>query len=131
MPRERKGKVIKEIVTNTDEPKVGDFAFTVYDNTHPINGSSEVDRFRKEMKGLRGKTITLRVKGFRVGDDEKAKRFNRTRTFTVHRYNDIFGPGGAYLSIIKEVKDQNSDDTLVATSIQVEEPSEDDELWED
>lgn len=119
----------RRLIVNEDEPRTGDNGFTVYDDAHPLNGREEVrDRFRKQLKGLRGKEITVVVRGVRQDQSGREKSWSARRTIELNRYDDIFGANGVLISALKSQMKRDSDKKLVVSEIDIEEPTgEDDE----
>lgn len=132
MARERKKRVV---LMNPDEPRAGDYAYQLYDHTHPLNGEPEtVSRMRKALKGLRGEEVTLTFNGQHISEDGEKRRFSIKRTFTLNRYADVFGPGSAFASAIHYVRDKHSGDELLVHNFTIEESDfgdEDSEYDED
>jgi hypothetical protein len=115
---EHKSRVI---LANPDEPRAGDYSYGLYDKAHPVFGEPDtIEYFRKQLRGLRGKRVTMTVKGARIDDDGKTRRFNVSRTFTLKTYSNVFGPGSAYASAIHSVRELHSDETLVTHSLVIE-----------
>jgi hypothetical protein len=112
----------RHIVVNPDEPRAGDFAFTLYDASHPIHGRPDVvSRLKSELRGLRGEEVTVRIRGARIDPDtQEERRFTVRRSFTMNRYSDVFGPGSAYHDAIRAIRDRHSNDELVVYSFDIE-----------
>ena len=119
----------RRLIVNPDEPRTGDNGFTVYDDAHTIHGRAEVrDRFRKELKGLRGETITVTVRGIRQDQSGKERNWSARRTIELNRYDDIFGANGVLISALKSQMKRDSDAKLVVQSLTIEdETGEEDE----
>lgn len=112
----------RTLIVNPDEPRTGDNGFTVYDDAHPVFGNPEVrDRFRAQLKGLRGQTLTVKVHGVRQDASGKERRWSATRTVELNSYGDIFGANGALLSALKSQMKKDSNSKLVVTNITIEE----------
>lgn len=119
----------RKLIINEEDPRTGDYGFTVYDDAHPINGDPEVrNRFRKQLRGLRGKELTVTVRGTRVTQSGKERNWSARRTIELNRYDDIFGASGVLIEALKSQMKRNSDDELNVLSLTIEEATgEDDE----
>ncbi len=126
MAKERGKRVV---IANPDEPRAGDYAFSLYDNTHPDRGDpATVARMKAALRGLRGEEVTMVFKGKHTSADTgEAKRFTVKRKFTLTSYRDVFGPGSAFASAVHWVRDKYSDDELTIDSFEIEESSYGDE----
>lgn len=125
MPIERKKRVI---IANPDEPRAGDYAYSFYDKTHPVFGQAEdIARMKKEIRGLRGETVTMRFSGRHKAQGEPEKKFTITRVFKLTGYDSVFGPGSAYGSAIHTIRDKYSNDKLVIDKITIDATSGGDE----
>lgn len=115
-----KGKK-RVILANPEEPRAGDYSYGLYDKAHPIYGDPEtVKRIRGELRGLRGETVTMTFTGAHIDDSGKARKFRVQRTFQLNSYSDVMGPGSAYASAVKYIRDKHSEETLVTYGITVE-----------
>jgi hypothetical protein len=110
------------VIVNEDEPRTGDYAYNFYDNTHPVNGdAAEIARMRRALRGLRDKDVTLTFRGNWQDDNGVEHNFRVRRTFQLHTYRDAFGPGSAYASAIRYVRDKHSDNVINIVSFVIEE----------
>lgn len=110
----------RRIVVNPDEPRTGDFAYQFYDKAHPHFGDqSTINRVRRELRGLRGKRVTVVVHAGYGEEGEPEKRRTFRRTITLKKYGDIFGPGGAYGEMMHELRNEHSEAGLYAYAIDV------------
>lgn len=120
MAREEHGKR-RVLLANPDEPAAGDFAYMLYDKAHPIHGDPEtINRFRRELRGLRGQEVTLKMRGSRLDDEGNERRFVARRTFTLNRYSDVFGAGSAFASALHDVRERHSDEELTIYEVSIE-----------
>jgi hypothetical protein len=111
----------RTLIVNPAEPRTGDNGFTVYDDAHPLNGKPYLrDRFRSELRGLRGHTLTITVKGERQEQNGKSRYWTARRTIELQQYGDIFGANGVLLSALKSQMKRDSNAKLVVTSITIE-----------
>jgi len=118
----------RRIIVNPDEPRTGDSGFTVYDDAHPLHGRDVIrDRFRRELKGLRGKEITVTVRGIRQDQSGKERNWSARRTIELNQYSDIFGASGVLLSALKSQMKRDSDAKLVVQQIVIEDPTGEDD----
>jgi len=109
------------IIANPDEPKTGDFGFQFYHDARPIDGDDDTKRrAAKALRGLRGKEITVTVRGQRISESGKKREWVSRRTVEFNTYSDVFGSGGAYHSALKGQMKKNSSWSLVTMSITVE-----------
>lgn len=122
------------ILVNPDEPRAGDYAYSLYDKAHPYTGDPEtIAHFKKELAGLRGERVRLVFNGMRKDADGNEHRFRLTRTFNFRNYKDVFGPGSAYARALHAQRDKHSDDQFVTFSVALEvleidnEPEDEDE----
>lgn len=112
----------RHILANMDEPKAGDYSYGLYDKAHPVHGDPDtIARIKKELRGLRGRDVRVIIRGARIDEDGKARRFTASREITLNRYSDLFGPGSAYGSVMHAVRERHSGDTLVTYEITLEE----------
>lgn len=129
-----KDKDHRFILANPDEPSTGQYAFTLYEQAHPIRGDKNtIAHFKKLLAGLRGERVTLHFNGV-VNDPETGERetrFRIQRTFNYRRYSDLFGAGSAYASAVHFVRDKYSDYQLVAMSMSLDIADEADEDTEE
>jgi hypothetical protein len=111
----------RHILANPEQPRAGDFAFPFYDKTRPILGlQSYIDRLKKELRGLSGERITATFNGGRKNvETGEHRRWTAHRTFVYNRYSDMFGPGSAYLSAIRAVRQRYSDWEIIIYSIDI------------
>jgi hypothetical protein len=102
MPKEREPRRI--ISLNPREPKTADFGFTLREKAHPVTGEPDTIKYlREQLRGLRGKDITVKLYGGSVHRGKVVQRFRGLeRSLTLNTYRDIFGPGGAYESMLYE-----------------------------
>lgn len=114
----------RKIIVNPDDPNAGDHAFGFYDKSNPVDGKSYViNPLRKQLKGLRGKRVTMTVVGFvKDPDTLKERPFRVRRTRVIHFYKDLFGRGSLFLSCIKAVLELHSDEEIVVLSISLSYP---------
>ncbi len=126
MAKERRKRVV---LANPDEPRAGDYAYGLYDKSHPVHGDpATIKRLRDSLKGLRGEEVTMTFRGKRLDPDTgAAKRFRIKRTFTLNSYRDVFGPGSAYASAVHFIRDAHSGDELVVDDFVIEESEYGDE----
>lgn len=130
MARERKER--RFIVANPDEPKTGDFEYSLYDKAHPTHGDPETIAYMKKgLRGLRGERLKMTFNGSHIDEDGTPHRFRIQRTFNYRNYTDVFGPGSAYASAIHAVRDKYSNETLVTYSIAFDILDEEDEEDDD
>ena len=109
------------ILANPTEPRAGDYAYGLYDKAHPVTGDPEtIQRLRSSLRGLRGQDVTVTFNGAHIDSGGKIHRFRIKRSLTLNAYSDIFGPGSAYASAVKTVRDKHSDELLVTYGITVE-----------
>lgn len=128
MAKERKAR--RHVIANPDEPRAGQYDFSYYKSTHPVTGNREtIKNVKKELRGLRGHRVTMWVNGWHTSTDdpENPVHFRLKRVFNFRKYDDAFGPGSAYHSAIKYIRDQYSDDQLGTTSITFEVADDDEE----
>lgn len=112
----------RTLIVNPDEPRTGDNGFTVYEDAHPLNGKAYLrDRFHRELRGLRGKTITITVRGERQDQSGKSKNWSARRTIELNQYGDVFGANGVLISALKSQMKKDSNSKLVVTSLTIEE----------
>jgi hypothetical protein len=120
MTEERHGRR-RILIANPDEPRAGDYAYQLYDKAHPVFGDPEViASMRRQLRGLRGETVVMRVKGAHIDEDGTVHRFTARRTFVMNRYSDVFGPGSAYASMVHAVREKHSDEVLVTYAIEID-----------
>lgn len=126
MAKEREAKRL--ILANLDEPRAGQYEFSLYKQAHPVSGKPDViARMKKELAGLRGHRVVMHFNGAHVDAEKETKHFRLKRVFNYRNYNDLFGAGGAYGSAIRYIRDAYSDETLITYSISIEIADEDDE----
>lgn len=112
----------RTLIVNPSEPRTGDDGFTVYDDAHPLNGKAYLrDRFHNEMRGLRGHTVTVTVKGERQTSSGQSRTWTARRTIEVNQYGDIFGANGVLLSALKSQMKRDSNSKITVQSITIEE----------
>lgn len=121
------------LIANPREPRAGEDSYTLYDQTHPKNGTDarKIQEFRSELRGLRGQNVTVIVNGSRQTEDGEHHRFRSQRTVRYNEYSDIFGPASAYYSAMKAVRNRHSPDKFLTYSIIVQPATgedDDDEL---
>jgi hypothetical protein len=112
-----------EILANPDEPTTGDYMYGLYDKTHPLNGlKDEISRMRGALRGFGGKEVKLTVRGSRIDEETGTeKRFKYSEKFQLNNYRDVFGPGGAYSAVLRNVRQKGSDDVIVTHELIIEE----------
>lgn len=121
MAKERK-PIGRRILANPDEPRAGDNVFDFYNKAHPVFGEPEtISYLRGQLRGLRGKTITLKISGIRQNEDGDERRFVSTKKLTVNNYSDIFGTGGAFIESARGAVERDSEDKLVVQTFTIEE----------
>lgn len=104
---------------NADEITTGDFAYTLYNTTHPLTGEQDaIDLWDARVGRYYGHTVRLSLNGFRVNPDtDKRVRIFIRRSGYVESYGDVFGPGSLYARAIRVVRNRASNDALVIVSI--------------
>jgi hypothetical protein len=121
--KDREGRDVRTIIANPRDPIYGETSFKTYDIYHPDTGARrDVDAARRELRGLAGHKIRLTVLGERKDKntvDVIANTRNST-TLTLHRYSDIFGPGGAFLELLKRQIERDSEDIYFVQFIEIE-----------
>lgn len=128
--KERHAK--RRVLANPDEPRAGDFQYSLYDKAHPVHGDPDtIARLKKELRGLRGEKVTVVFKGAHVDEEGTAHRFRLQRTFNYRQYGDMFGPGSAYADAVHFIRDKYSNEELVTYSFDVEVADDDDENEEE
>lgn len=111
----------RRIVVNPDEPKAGDFAYTLYNKVHPHHGDKEiVAGLKKQLKGLRGERVKVTIRGVREDDDGDEHTFRLQRHVNYRKFWDVFRPGSAYAEAMHAYRDRHSEDMLAVTSVDIE-----------
>lgn len=111
-----------EVVTNPNDPPFGEFAFTVYDDYHPVGGPRK-KWMRQKLRGWAGSTITFGVMGYRKswrgGSGHARNHWRAWKHLRLERYNDLFGSEGVLLQIIKKQLSADSGHELVITQFTI------------
>lgn len=104
------------ILANPDEPRTGQNGFDLYDQIRPgFTRDAETMRyFQKQLRGLRGHTVTMNVDGERKTGKSRTRNWHASRRFVFDEWDDLLD---AYLSTLKEQLKANSKLKLITTRI--------------
>lgn len=118
MPSSRRDPDRIEVITNPDDPTFGEFAFTVYDNFHPVSGRDTAD-MKRALRGWANHNIRFGVVGYTINwkASSKKKGWRDWRHLRLRRYRDLFGNDGELLAMIKKKVETNTDWEISLTKI--------------
>jgi hypothetical protein len=110
------------VLANNDEPGAGNYAYKLYDDSHPLHGDpSEIAKWDEILRPYYGKRLRITVNGMTLDPDgERGTRTYIRRVGQVNGYTDVFGPGSLYYDAIKAVRNRHSTEEMDVLSLSVE-----------